>query len=225
MQDILDDLIVGDQQLLDYSFSEPYYHYRQKRNHVELTDIMEGSAPSLPSANLEDFHPWVGQQDEDMGNHSELKLLLVRLLEKSSGRYERRYVIDLLESFDSLDGNPEIRLSESTKALEPLLETYLTLCKAHVDDVYQTICDCLQAEISAMHRLARGAKMWPRLSTVSLIQYLAVDKIASLRDDWKACLIVYGVAISNLQRAERLLACIGNNSELLSEISNPGHRG
>lgn len=28
----------------------------------------------------------------------------------------------------------------------------------------------------------------------------------------------------NLQRAERLLACIGNDSELLSELSNPGRR-
>ena len=33
------------------------------------------------------------------------------------------------------------------------------------------------------------------------------------------------MAISNLQRAERLITCIGNNSELLSELSNPGHRG
>ncbi len=37
---------------------------------------------------------------------------------------------------------------------------------------------------------------------------------------WRLC----QVAISNLQRAERLLACIGNDSELLSELSNPCRR-
>ena len=67
--------------------------------------------------------------------------------------------------------------------------------------------------------------MWPRLSTTSLLQNLASCKVGSLRDNWKGCLIEYGVAISNLQRAERLLACVENNVELLSELSNPGRQG
>jgi len=46
-----------------------------------------------------------------------------------------------------------------------------------------------------------------------------------LRDDWKGSLVKYGVAITNLQWAERILMGIGNNSELLSELSNPGHQG
>ncbi len=223
-QNVLDDLDAGGQSLLEYSFSEPHYNYCRKRSHVEFTDIMGKTAPSFPSAPLENFHSWIRQQDKGVGSHNELKSLLVRLSSKASGRYEHRYAIDLLESFDSLHGSAEGILSGSTKALKPLLASRLTLCKTHVDDVYQTICHCLQAETSATRRLAWQAKMWPRLSTTSLLQHLAGDKVASLRDDWKASLIEYGVAISNLQRAERLLACIGNDSELLSELSNPGHR-
>jgi hypothetical protein len=33
------------------------------------------------------------------------------------------------------------------------------------------------------------------------------------------------MAISKLQRAERLLTCLGKESELLSELDNPGHQG
>jgi len=225
IQDRLDDLISGHQNLLGYSFLQPHYHYCPKRSSVEFNDIMGRSAPSLPPVRLENFDSWVGQQDEQGEDHGQLKSLLGRVLSKSSGRYERQYAIDLLESFDSLHGSANGRLSGSPQALKPLLEQHLMLCKTHVDDVYQTICHCLQAETSITRRLACGAKMWPRLSTISLLQQLGGGKVASLRDDWKGSLVEYGLAITNLQWAERLLMGIGNNSELLSELSNPGHQG
>jgi len=129
------------------------------------------------------------------------------------------------KSFDSLRGSAEKRLSASSEMLKPLLKHNLTLCETHAKDVYITICRCLQTETLITHRLACGAKMWPRLSTISLLQHLAGGKEASLRDDWKGSLIEYGLAISNWQRAERLLKCISNSSELLSELDNAGHQG
>jgi hypothetical protein len=53
---------------------------------------------------------------------------------------------------------------------------------------------------------------------------LASDKVAALPDDWKRCLVVYGLAIAALQRAERLVAYNGNSAELLSELENLGHQ-
>lgn len=223
-QDKLDDLNAGDQNLQGYSLSPPRYRYFPKRSNADFADIMSRAAPTLSPARPEGLHSWIVQHNEEEGNHSELKSLLAGLSSKSSGRYEQRYATDLLKSFDSLHGVAEGRLNGSPKALKPLLEEHRTLCKHHIDCVYQTICHCLQAETSTTRRLACGAKMWPRLSTAALLQHLAGGKLASLRDDWKACLILYGVAISNLQRAERLLACIENESELTSELSYPGHR-
>jgi len=225
IQDILDDLNAGDQELLGYSFSQPRYHHRRKQNHVDFNGIMGRPAPSLSPAPLENFDSWVGQQDEDGRDRSDLNSLLSRLHSNSSGRYEQLYAIDLVESFNSLHNRAERRLSGSIKVLKPLLEEHLMRCKNHVDDVYKTIRQRLQAETSITHRLACGAKMWPRLSTTSLLQHLARGKVASLRDDWKCSLIEYGMAISKLQRAERLLTCLGKESELLSELGNPGHQG
>ena len=225
IQEILDNLNGEDQERQGYSFSQPGYHYRPKQSHVGFNDIMGRSAPSLSPARHESFDSWISQQDEDGRDRSDLNILVSHLYSKSSGRYERQYATDLVESFNSLHNRAERRLSALPKALKPLLEEHLTGCKEHVDDLYQKICRRLRAQTSITLRLACRAKMWPRLSTTSLLQHLAQGKAASLRDDWKRSLIEYGVAMSMLQRAERLIKCLGKDSELLSELSNPGHQG
>lgn len=225
LQDILDGLITGDQTLPQFSFSQPYCHFSPKLTHIDFDDLMERPAPNLPPARLKNFDCWVGQQAEAQGDHGKLKSLLVRLLAESPGGYEEQYAVDLRRSFDSLCNSVDVKLSGSKKALKPFLEKHLRLCNDHVDDLYQTICDCLNDEMSVTRQLARDANMWPRLSTISLLQHLAVAKAASLHDDWKGALIGYGLAISNLQRAERLITRIGHDPELLSELNNPGHQG
>ncbi len=224
-QNILDNLNVEDQKLSLYFFLQPGYHYCSKQSHIEFHDIMRRSALSLSSARLENFDSWVSQQVEDERDHGKLKSLLDRLKSKSLDRHEQRYVIDLLKSFDSLHGSADGRLSGSSKALRSLLKQHLALCKNHVDNVYQTICNRLQKESFTTRRLDCRAKMWPRLSIISLLEHLADGKIVSLRGDWKSALIEYEVVISNLQRIERLLTCIENNLKLLSELSNSSHRG
>lgn len=224
IQMILGNLIAGDQRLLGYSISDPPYHYQSKQSHVTFGDLTSRQAPKLLQAYLWKFDSLVSQQDDDRSQHGKLRALLARLLSESPGGFERQYAMDLLKSFDSLSDSAGTRLSESSsKALEPLLENNLRLCKKRVNLVYQTICYFLQEENSITRRLACRAKMWPRLSTTSLLRHLAGES-ASLRDDWKGCLIEYGVAISNVQRAERLRSSIGNDVELLNELSNPGHQ-
>ena len=225
IQEILDDLNAEDQELLGYNFAQPHYQYCQKQNHITFSDIMGRSAPSFSPVCPEKFDTWVGKQDEKTGNRDELQSLLSRLLSKASGGYERRYASDLVKSFDSLPSSAEGRLNGSPKTLKPLLEDHLTRCKKHVDGLYQKIRRRLEAETSITREIACGAKMWPRLSTVSLLQCLARGRVTSLHDDWKSCLTEYGVSISNLQRAQRLLTCLGKESELLSELANTGHQG
>ena len=220
---MLKSLIAGDQRLLGYFIPKPQYSYQPKQSHVTFGDVTSRPAPKLSQASLGNFDSWVGEQDEDRAEHNKLKSLLDRLLSESPGGFERQYAMDLLKSFDLLSGSADARLVESSNTLKQSLKKHLERCQNHVDNVYQTICHCLQEETSITRRLACRAKMWPRLSTTSLLHHL-IGESASLRDDWKGCLAGYGVAISNLQRAERLLASIGNKVELLNELSNPGHQ-
>ena len=225
IQEILKELNAEDQELLGYNFAQPHYQYCPKQNHIAFSDIMGRSAPSLSPVCHEEFDTWVGKQDEKMGNRGELQSLLSRLLSKASGGYEQRYANDLMKSFKSLPTSTEGRLSGTPETLKPLLEKHLTRCKKNVDGLYQIIRRRLEAETSTTREIACGAKMWPRLSTISLLQFLARGKVATIRDDWKSCFIEYGMAISNLQRAQRLLTCLEKEPELLSELANPGRQG
>lgn len=224
IQEILNGLISGDQKLQGYFISMPQYFYQPKQSHVIFGDIASRPAPKLFQASRRNFDSWVGEQDEDRAEHDKLKSLLARLLSESPGGFEKQYAMDLLKSFDSLSGSAETRLIKSSEELKQPLTEHLGWCQKHADTVYQIICHCLQEETSITRRLACRSKMWPRLSTTSLFHHL-IGESASLRDDWKSCLVEYGVAVSNLQRAERLLASIGNNVELLNELGNPGHQG
>ena len=225
LQKVLDDLVAPDENLPLYFYSQPYCRYSSKLNHIDFDDLLRRPAPSLSLARLENFDPWIDEQPEAQEGHSKLKSLLIRLLAECPSGYEQRYAIDLMKSFGSLHETVDVKLNGPTEALKPLLESHLRLCKGHVDHIYKMICHCLQEEVSFTRQLACAANMWPRLSTISLLQNLAGDKVVTLPDEWKGALIEYGLAISHLQRAERLLARLGDDLELLSELSNPGHQG
>ena len=222
---VLYGLDTGDQSIARFAFYQPQYLYCSGRSYITLGDLMGRSAPALPPAPEENFGSWVCQQSTDQVDHSKLDSLLQRLSEPLGG-YEKRYAVDLVKSSDSLRSysSTDSKLSYSSKALQPILEEHLQLCKNHLDDIYRLLCHCLQAEQSITRHLAFRSRMCPRLSSISLLQQLARDQIKHLPSDWKACLIKYGQAISALQRAERLLMCTGSGPDLLNEIRNRGHQ-
>lgn len=120
---------------------------------------MGRSAPIFSPVCLQGFDTWVGKQDKSGGPRGELKSLSLRLLSKSSDGYERRYTIGLEQSLNSLHNRAEGKLGGSLEALKSLPEEHLTRCKNHVDEVYQMISRCLEAETSSTRELACGAKM------------------------------------------------------------------
>ncbi|KAI7908777.1 hypothetical protein M0657_012136 [Pyricularia oryzae] len=65
----------------------------------------------------------------------------------------------------------------------------------------------------------------PRISGKFFISQLAADRWKLLPDAWKEPIVEYGLAIYQVQRAERLLALASpeRQHELTAELSNPGH--
>lgn len=224
-QVIMDGLNAGDQSLARYSLSLPPYQHSSQLCHIGIDDIMSRPAPSPSPFSYTDFGSWVMQEHIDQGEQRKLKSLLERLLPDSASAYEQRYVQDLIRSLNSLQDSADVKFHGTSQVLQPLLESHLMLCKKRVESLYHAICDCLQAEPSITRRLAYKSRMWPRLTTTSLLQNLSHVKVLSLRIDWKDALVEYGLAISALQRAERLLGCIESELELVNELSNPGHQG
>ncbi|MCJ1386871.1 hypothetical protein MMC17_009999 [Xylographa soralifera] len=227
MQDVLNCLEAKDHNLITYFFPYPPCNPYQKKIYIDYDDLMTRSAPSLPSIRLEHFAAWVGPQDYSRKGSDKLKTFLLNLKSISSRSFEQRYADDLWKSylkFVNFRADAEPKLLGSKRELKILFEENLKLCKNHVSDLHTRIHDCLRVETLLTRRLACTATMWPRLSTGELLQHLAGAKRFTLREDWKKCLTEYGVAITNLQRAERLLLATGDDSDLLKELSNQGHQ-
>ena len=222
-QDILDGLTADRPIVPHYSFLLPDYSYSPRPTLIELKTLLQCSAPHLSRARLEGLDRWISRQYEFPEANERLGSLLDRLFSESQGGHEERYTFDLQRSFNLHHRTTKLELSGSFEALVLCLNNENARCKENTFALFHAIRRCLEAERSVTHGLAYTAGMWPRLSKISLLRLLVGKKAVTLHDGWKAALINFGLAICDQQRVERLLARVGNHSELLSELSNPGH--
>lgn len=150
---------------------------------------------------------------------------LIQALNESAGssKYEQSYASDLQMSLDALLALNSNQLQETNVNAE-IFEEHLDQCKRHVFNVYQSILQSINAlpnstlEQSVQHR--------PRTSPIFLLQQLAHNRIQDLSPAWKRCLVDYGLALNELQRAQRLVLLSKGKqmAELFGELHNTGHK-
>ena len=224
-QNILNSLAASPRYAQSYSFSPGRHQPSLAQRKVDLQDLLQDSAPRISPFTVESFDAWMGDGGESVEDHGSLKSLLAGLSTSSSAGFEQRYIEDLDKSSKSFYDSTVQTSQRPLQGIDQYLREYLGRCETHLRNTHQAIIDNLQATTSITLRIAFQAQMFPRLSRLSLLQCLATMQQLSLNESWKACLIEYGLSISNLQRAYRLVAAIGNTSELLSELQNPGRQG
>ncbi|KAH0566189.1 hypothetical protein GP486_000421 [Trichoglossum hirsutum] len=224
-QNVLNGLTPKEPTLRQYQFSKPLERYSPNRTYIRFSDITERAAPCPPEVYRENLDCWIDQQSTGLANYSSLLSLVTRLSLEHPAGYERQYTNDLLKSYNSMPVDTVFKLKGSRITLKSTLEDHFTKCKSYVGCFYNAICRCLEAEQSIARQIACKARMWPRLSPTSLLRHLAGTERANLVHHWKECLVHYGLAISALQRAERLISCGENDAELLGELGNAGHQG
>jgi hypothetical protein len=139
---------------------------------------------------------------------------------ESYGPLYRYYVSCVLPDQAALQKDTSVRL-ERPPEMTSLLEAHLAGSEHEVADIYRRICSHLQ---SGTHTLVRTTQMLPRLSPTSILSHLASARAAALPPDWKKSFVSYGLSVAALQRAGRLLAAAGDETELLSELVNAGHQ-
>ena len=208
-----------------YSYSPATHAALPAQCMVSLGDLMNGPAPMMPLNASGSSIALVAEGEGPPEEHANLKSLLEDLSSASPTGFEQQYMTDLGQSFKSLcESNcPTTRLP--SQSMEQSLRHYLEKCENHLSDARWIVLESLEATTTITQRIALEAKMWPRLSHISLLQCLATSQDVPLNGSWKRCLIRYGIAISAHQRAQRIVAAIGKNIELMAEIRNPGRQG
>ncbi|TDZ21687.1 hypothetical protein Cob_v005405 [Colletotrichum orbiculare MAFF 240422] len=141
------------------------------------------------------------------------------------GTYERRYAEELEASFQAL----RRKGMASSNAPDPeslVLERYLRQCKAEFDRQYDTIVKALLG-LGAEH-MSKASEVFdvysrPRISPTLILQRLNKDHFEQTPVEWRQRIADYGVALTQLQRAEKLVGSIGDPVALEIELRNPGH--
>ncbi|KAL5320169.1 hypothetical protein ACEPPN_010970 [Leptodophora sp. 'Broadleaf-Isolate-01'] len=221
LQAALGSLHPGQRDLQPYSFWPPADCYITTKSYVEFADLTRQSAPHILHTEQNTFRAWTVRHEKRTCDNDKLRDLLHSVKSRALTAHERQYAGDLLQSSEALRAEESTRLTlpiECTSILEAHSRQVRQVLKA----IHGTICDRLQTGLSSV---TRTTKMLPRLSPTSLLSHLARAKFTALPDDWKISLVQYALAITAVQRAERLLAVASNSAALLGELENPGHQG
>ncbi|KAI0886696.1 uncharacterized protein GGS22DRAFT_199079 [Annulohypoxylon maeteangense] len=181
-------------------------------------DVFDSSAPTGLPDMAEDV---ISLLESNSTQTPRLPSLLSRLGEQAQSGYENDYVEDLGSSVESLkDWRKEYKLSLSKQEIEDRLNSHQEACQAVVDEIYTKMCEVVKDSLRDRHA---SSQHWPRISPIFFLERLSHRYWNDLPEGWKTWIVHYGVAISRLQRAQRLLRAIHNEPVLIKELQNPGH--
>lgn len=176
---------------------------------------------------------------EKVAHGHDLQEILDHFSSKSCSDYQRQYLADLQSSNLSLSKrDPGYGLIQSRSDLHTLFQQHWTECKSHVNKLYKSMVqdtsprvpDTVSAPITGsilpeMQKIAHISRLWPRTSPSFFLGQLRKNKWTRLPDVWKQRVVEYGLAIAEMQRADRLFrVCVNESDEdLVRELRNVGH--
>ncbi|KAI0428953.1 hypothetical protein F5Y09DRAFT_357310 [Xylaria sp. FL1042] len=186
---------------------------------VSVSDLFAGSAPSLPCLPGPLELPRASNHYE----HKSPRLDgLIDALERTSqgSQFEVSYIKDLRTSMQSLQvqviaHHPNLSQDCSIS----ILHQHLHDCKKSVDRLYSD----LSAGIA--HKTTVELGHGPRCSPLLFLQQLSNKSWKLINQSWQKLISRYGIALTALQRAERLVEAAHSQSEeaLVKEMNNVGH--
>ncbi|KAI1459754.1 hypothetical protein F4805DRAFT_420134 [Annulohypoxylon moriforme] len=185
---------------------------------VKNGDVFSFPAPESRSFTLKES---ISPSYSESKQTSRLPSLLFKLEKQAKSEYEKSYVEDLRSSAKSLqDWRSECNMPPSTDKIEDILISHQKDCRAVVNEIYTIMRRELE---DSLRDRSASSQHWPRICPTFFLERLSYRYLEDLPDDWKQWIVRYGVAISQLQRALRLLRAVNDESALIKELRNPGH--
>jgi hypothetical protein len=216
-----------------YSILTPAYSLQSRQSFISIDDLFDSSFPFVSlfrSRGAPDLLSPIPRSSETM---SRLSTMLGDFEARSCSNFERNYAKDLRDSQLSLrDRGQGHSLLSNKEEMREILSEHLKTCKDHTKKVYQAIISAFTSPIQSnpsgvwvrgIPTIAANAQQWPRVCPVFLLQQLARGRWEKISRGWRGCIVHYAVALSDLQRAERLMNLSGKTADFIKELQNPGH--
>jgi hypothetical protein len=152
-----------------------------------------------------------------------LALLCQDLEAQSKSACEKAYILDLRISCESLASQKtDIRIREDSlhQDMARLVQAYSADCRRNFVELNLLLDDVVKCsdEITASNLHA------PRICPTFWLRQLNKDRFDKLPDQWKKIIIRYGLAVTELNRSQRLVAVAGRPHDLAEELRNCGHQ-
>lgn len=213
--------------------TEPAPHARDGRPFINEQDLFQHSVPSLSDVqetNLDLCRPVTAEGTKG----DKMATLVERLGEHAPREHERNYVQDLQRSLRSLKSRNVLHsMTHHGESLREVLRQNLFQCQTEACTIYHSLESAVDFNSklfanapAAPHRFSGRAAMRfmaPRVCPTFFLRQLARERWQLLSPEWKRAVVAYGLALTKLQRAERMLNVCDNKADLLKELLNPGH--
>ncbi|TGO48153.1 hypothetical protein BCON_0249g00010 [Botryotinia convoluta] len=207
-------------------YARPTSNYDPNLAYVAFTDLLQNRPPTFVNGNeLFLSNLLLVKISRSLGNdknHMKVSELLLNLSRHTSGAFENQYSRHLQQSLDALHEIPCFKLDPVVSAYD--FSAFLERSQALVDSMYFRIEEQLLSSISVFGAI-ENTTMLPRLSRTTILALIASSHPIKLSQQWKQAIVKFGLAVTDLQRLKRLVACCSNEAELLMELTNPGHQG
>lgn len=201
--------------------------YTCPTGYIPLQDLFANKVPADVSTgcHMLEISGRVAKRRRSARHRSPLLNQLIEKLGNSTGRseYKKAYVEDLAESLSSLQSR-EFGEAQSHNFTEQNFLDHLAAQEQRVRSLYAALVAALTKDDTG----ALLANQFPRLSPLLFLSQLSHDRWPKLTLQWQAAIVEYGLAITALQRAERMLRAFRKNgpfsADVISELQNSGHK-
>ncbi|KAK4101180.1 hypothetical protein N658DRAFT_516062 [Parathielavia hyrcaniae] len=194
---------------------------------VNSRTLFARPAPSTERPQPQDFSHFCTKVMEVAGDENSMDGFLDQLSRLDNQKpYQVAYVNELRSSSVNIAGS-RLRLTEATSELGAALEENLARCKQATGKIRRIIDETLSGG-SVAEEVAQGARLYPRISPVFLLQRLSRVLWRDLPADWRVCLVTYALSLVYLQRAERLINAVqrrDRRTDMLKELVNMDSHG
>ncbi|KAK6435922.1 hypothetical protein LTR95_007887, partial [Oleoguttula sp. CCFEE 5521] len=194
------------------------------------SDLFEMPAPQKPKR-CRDFRALAAtkastakSETTEVSSFKQLNALLKRLSRATgSSVYEGDYISRLQDSASSLERRQTSQMIPHVPSLLHLA-AHRTNCEQDMQAAYASFAGAVSLPNFAA---PSTVQQWPRICPTLFLRQLARDRWPLLDRPWQKAIVAYGVALTALQQAERMLksAQQSQDADVISKLRNEGHVG
>jgi hypothetical protein len=144
---------------------------------------------------------------------------------------EQDYIKDLKKSFQAFrSANGQSKNNMVNEDTARAITKYAVDCELYLNSFYKAVkgnlCDAAAGGKGSTGYLLTGSLHRyhsPRICPISLLQQLRWERWEKLSGEWRAAIVKYALAVTELQRSHRLVSLLNNTVQLVEDIQNVGH--